>query len=253
MNYSFLIDNMTWSYSRLSSFESCPYKFYLKYIRNYDDEPRFFSSFGSFIHLIIEKFLKGELKKEELATYYLINFRKEVTGDPPSNKVFSSYFQQGLDYVNSLSRADEEILGVEKYCSFKINDKDFVGIIDKVSRTNGIEITDNKSKMLKPRTNKGTAKTDEELDEYLRQLYIYSIPIKNEYGEFPTKLKFNCFRSKDIIIEPFNPIAFEKTKVWCLDLISKIRTETDWSPQVDYFKCKYICDVSSQCEYFNLF
>lgn len=261
MKYSFIIDNMTWSYSRITTFEDCPYKFYLKYIRGYEDEPRFFSSFGSFIHLIIEKFLKNELKQSELTAFYLSNFRSEVKGKPPSEKVFSSYFEQGFDYVSSLRMPDEEILGVEKRASFKIGDKSFVGIIDRVSRKDGIKvgikdgikITDNKSKTLKPRTQKNNSKTDRELDEYLRQLYIYAIPCKEEFGEFPTELEFNCFRTKDIITEPFDPKAFKATKVWCLDMIRRITDEDEWKPLVEPFKCKYICDVSSQCEYYRLY
>lgn len=254
MNYSHIIDDMTWSYSRITTYEDCPYRFYLKYIKKLKGEPLFFSDYGSFMHLIIQKYLTGELTREELPTYYLANFRKSVIGKAPNLAIFQNYFRQGLEYLRNIQPPEDEILGVEKEISFTLGEKKFIGYIDKVSRSDGIDITDNKSRALKPRTlRKRPTKSDKELDQFLRQLYIYSISVMNEYGEFPKHLIFNCFRTQTSIVEPFDLEKFKNTEKWALDTIDCISKETEWKPNIEWFRCKYLCDCNSQCEYFQMF
>lgn len=254
MNCSHIISDMTWSYSRITAYEDCPYRFYLKYIKKIKGIRHFFSDYGSFMHLIIQKFLTGELKKEELVGYYLTNFRRNVVGKAPSQSIFQSYFQQGLEYLKNIKMPDDEIIGVEKEVSFNLNGKNFIGYIDRVSRNDGIDITDNKSRALKPRSKrKKPTKTDEELDKYLRQLYIYSIPIENEFHECPKRLCFNCFRTQTDIVEPFDKDAYESTKKWALDTIETISREDRWKPKIEWFRCKYLCDVCNECEYYQMF
>lgn len=254
MQYSHIIDDMTWSYSRITAYEDCPYRFYLKYIKKTRGVRHFFSDYGSFMHLIIQKYLTGELKKEELVGYYLANFRQNVIGKAPSQSIFANYFQQGLEYLKNIAPINEKIIGVEKEVVFDLNGKDFVGYIDKVSENNGLIITDNKSRTLKPRSKrKKPTKTDKELDNYLRQLYIYSIPIEKEYNELPKKLKFNCFRAQTEITEEFNIDTYEQTKKWAIDTIKTITNEEKWKPNIDWFRCKYLCDVCNECEYYQMF
>lgn len=254
MHYSFIISDMTWSYSRLTTYEDCPYRFYLTYIKKIKGVRHFFSDYGSFMHLIIEKFLTGELKKNELVDYYLAHFKNNVVGKAPSQTIFQNYFRQGLEYLSQIEAPYNEVIGIEKEVEFKIGDKNFIGYIDQVSKGDGIDITDNKSRALKPRSKKKKpTKTDEELDKYLRQLYIYSIAIEKEYGELPKNLIFNCFRTQTIIKEPFNIRAYEDTKKWALNTIDTIAKESEWKPNIEGFKCKYLCDVCKKCEYFQMF
>lgn len=256
MNCSHIIDDESWiwSYSRITTYEDCPYRFYLKYIRKIKGVRLFFSDYGSFMHLIIQKFLTGELKKSELVGYYLTNFRKNVVGKAPSQTVFKNYFYQGLEYLKNIQIPDSEIVGVEKKVFFNLNDKEFIGYIDGVLRNDGICIVDNKSRALKPRsTRKKSTKTDEELDKYLRQLYMYSIPIEAEFGELPKYLCFNCFRTQTKIVEPFNIEAYKNTKKWALDTIETISKEESWSPNIEWWRCKHLCDICNECEYYQMF
>lgn len=254
MNCSHIVSEMTWSYSRITAYEDCPYRFYLKYIKKTKGIRHFFSDYGSFMHLIIQKFLTGELHNEDLVGYYLTNFRKNVVGKAPTPKIFKNYFQQGIEYLKNIEMPSGEIIGVEKEISFNLNGRDFIGYIDRVSKCDGIEIVDNKSRALKPRSNRPKpTKTDEELDQYLRQLYIYSIPIEREFGECPKRLIFNCFRTQSNIVEPFNSSAYEQTKQWALDTIDAISKEEDWKPNIEFFKCHNLCDVCNECEYYQMF
>lgn len=254
MNLSHIISDMTWSYSRITTFIDCKYRFYLKYIKHIGGARHFFADYGSFMHLIIQKYLSKELKKEELVSYYLMHFRENVVGKAPNYSIFKNYFNQGIEYLTSIQYPDDEIIGVEKEVSFNIEEKKFIGYIDKVSRNAyGIDVTDNKSRTLKGRSGrKNPTKTDLILDEYLRQLYIYSIPIEKEFGETPKNLIFNCFRTKTIITEPFNNEMYERTKKWALDMIEEISKEEDWSPNIEWFRCAHLCDCCDSCEYYQL-
>jgi len=206
------------------------------------------------MHKIIELYLKGELDKKDLASYYLENFRKEVKGYAPSRDIFKTYFEQGLNYLLHIDRFPYQLpLCVEEQLDFNIEDKKFTGIIDCIAKDDGLIIVDNKSRTLKPRSkrNKPT-KSDEELDAYLRQLYLYSIPVKSTFHTYPARLEFNCFRTGELISEPFSEEKFEEAKQWALKMIDTITDNEDWSPKMDYWKCRYICDFSDSCEYFQM-
>lgn len=256
MDCSFLVDNMVWSYSRIVAFEDCPYRFLLTYILKIPRiRHKFFSDYGTFVHHIIQKYLTGELKKEELAGYYLSHFYEYVIGKSPDMKIFSKYFSQGLQYFKNVRITDEKILGVEQEFRFDIGNKNFVGYIDKLYEDDdGLVIADNKSRILEPRSGKcKPTKNDKELDKYLRQLYLYSEAVRQKYGIFPYRLEFNCFRSGTTVSEKFDEHAFAETKKWTTDMIKGISNETEWAPKIDWFGCKYLCDQSDNCEYFQMY
>lgn len=206
------------------------------------------------MHKLIEQYLRGFLEKEDLAGAYLSGFRRNVRGRPPNDKVFRSYFEQGYEYLSRIDFPYTSPLGIERRFDFSVGDKPFTGIIDCVAMDAGkLVILDNKSRTLKPRSGrKKPTASDRELDAYLRQLYLYSIPIEQSYHTYPARLEFNCFRTGQLISEPFRPGEFEKTKVWALGAIDTIMGNEDWPPKIDYWKCKHICGLSDDCCYFQM-
>lgn len=250
MNCSHIISDMTWSYSRLTTYECCPYKFFLTYILKLDKKRLFFSDYGSFMHSIIEMCLNGDLKTKELERYYLSEFKNNVIGHAPNFSIFKNYFQQGLSYVKDFNFPYTDVIEVEKKIDFNLDGINFVGIIDAIVSNDGLIVLDNKSRALKHRSKKAPpTKADEELDRYLRQLYIYSAGIQTLYGEFPKKLGFNCFRNNVQIIENFDENKFNEAKKWAIDLVQDITLTTEWNPNIDYFFCNHLCDVCHHCEY----
>ena len=254
MNYSNIISDFTWSYSRIGQFEMCPYGFLLNYIKRASKKPMFFSDDGSFMHKLIEQYLRGFLEKDELAATYLAGFRKNVRGKAPNGKIFKSYFEQGYEYLSHIDFPYLSPVGIEQKVNFFIGDKPFTGIIDCAAMDDGeLVIIDNKSRALKPRSGRGKPTvSDQELDSYLRQLYLYSVPMEQLYHTYPVRLEFNCFRTGQLISEPFREQEFEKTKEWALKSIDTITRNEDWSPKIDYWKCRYICDLSDDCCYFQM-
>ena len=251
-DYSFLIDSMTWSYSRLQSFGKCPYGFFVHYILGEEEEPTFLASYGSFVHKIHQLVLTGVLPKTDAASYFLENFRSEVCGTPPSPEVARNYLRDGYEYMSSFPSFGK-VLDVEKELSFEIDGYPFTGFTDLVTEDNGLVIYDHKARNLKPFSGrKKSTKTDLELSDYFRQLYLYSEGIAQTYGEYPKELVFNCYRSRTMIRQPFDPEQLEIAKAWASGLIQEIRSVSDWNPDMDFFKCKYLCGLYDRCDYYEL-
>ena len=143
------------------------------------------------------------------------------------------------------------MIDVEKEVKFEIDGIPFTGFIDYLGEENGdYVIVDNKSRDLKPRSKraKPTVK-DKELDSMLKQLYIYSAAVKQEYGKFPKLLCFNCFRTGTFIEEPFNEDAYNEAIEWAKKLVEEIKDTDDFYPNREFFSCYYICGVSDDCCY----
>ena len=172
VNYAPLIDDMVWSYSRIKAFEDCPYRWYLKYIKKFHGKDMFFSSYGTFMHKLIELYHKGEKTPRQIVDMYLQDFKTEVVGRAPNRKVFSSYFTGGLQYLKALQPFPYGMVGVEKKVDFVVNGIPFVGYIDFLGEKDGdLYVVDNKSRILKPRSSRAKpTKADEELDAYLSTL-----------------------------------------------------------------------------------
>lgn len=250
--YRPLIEDMTWSYSSLSSFHDCRYRWFINYIKHCKKEEKFYASYGLFMHTLLEKYYKNELSKEELATTFLMDFSKEVLGERPKENIVKNYIKKGTAYLKSFEPFPYKTIAIEKKIDFEINGKKFTCRIDYIGEDGdgNLVIIDNKSRDLEPRSKrkKPTVK-DRTLDEMLRQLYLYSAAVKKEYGKFPSKLCFNCFKAGNFIEESFKKSAYEETIKWAMETIDEAENTEDFYPNIEYFTCKYICSLSSQCCY----
>lgn len=254
MIYRPLIEDMTWSYSRIKCFEDCPYRFYLKYISGCKEAPQFYASYGSFMHKLIEEFYKGIITKEEMLTKFLFGFQENVLGQRPKESTVEKYIQLGVEYLKHFSPFPYNMVAVEKKVEFELGGKKFIGFIDYLGEKDGeYYIVDNKSRELKPRSNRKTPTAkDHELDEMLKQLYLYAAAVKQEYGKFPKALCFNCFKNQVFIEEPFSEKIFSETVEWFLKTIDNIADENEFLPYLDFFGCNYICGVNNECCYYEM-
>ena len=255
----FLLDTMTWSFSRLNSFYNCPYEWKLRYIDCNKSENGCFGEYGSLIHKILEKYEKGELSLFELNDYYEEHFSESVPHDAPPNKyvdIKQSYYEKGLDYFNNidLDLDKYEVLGVEKEVRFQIAGKDFIGYIDlllKEKETGKIIILDHKSASIKILKNGKVSKSDQEhVREFIRQLCLYAIPIIEEYGHVD-ELWWNLFKDKNWLKMPFNKEDYNEAIQWAEDTLKLIETEKEWLPNnSSSYYCNYLCGQrNNACEY----
>lgn len=251
ISYKPLIDDMIWSYSRIETFHDCPYRFFLKYIKKYEDTDKFYASYGKFIHKLLEQFYHGALSKEDMLLTFLSNFSSEVKGVRPLDSIVQKYIADGCDYLRGFSKFPYQMIAVEKQVEYTIGGYKFIGFIDYLGeKSSKLYLIDTKSRALKPRSGRETpTANDRELDAILRQLYLYAAAIEQEYGTLPEALCLNCFRSGVLIKEKFDIQQYEATKQWALDSIQKIEQAEDFEPNRNFFYCFYLCGVSDHCKY----
>ena len=214
----------------------------------------FFASYGTFMHKLIELYYRGEKTPQQLCDMYLQEFKGQVRERAPNRTVFANYFKSGINYLRGFQPFPYDTIAVEKRVDFSLNGIPFVGYIDYLGQKNGnIAVIDNKSRVLKTRSKRAKpTKADAELDSYLIQLYLYSVAVEQEFGRLPTDLCFNCFRTPILITEPFKEEAYAASKLWLSDKVSEIMGETEFRPNIEFFKCKHLCEMQDFCEYCEL-
>lgn len=246
---------MTWSYSRIKCFEDCPYQWFLKYIKEYSNCPtQFYASFGSLMHSVLGDFLSGKISNKKAKMIFLTTYHSKVIGERPELSIVKSYINNASDFLETFTGfQDYSTVAVEDEIRFKVNDYNFIGYIDYLGEnSSGFSIVDHKSRKLKHRSGrKNPTINDKTLDSMYKQLYIYSEGVKQKYGQYPKELCFNCYRNGMFIKEPFDAQKCEDAKKWAIDTIERIKNTDYFAPSVDYFKCKYICDVNEECCYWQ--
>ena len=254
----FIIDAMTWSFSRLNSFYNCPHEWYMQYIEANRGENGFFGEFGGACHKVLEKYAKGEVSIFDISDAYEKQFSEDVVHDAPPNKyvdLMESYYNKGHDYFDNIDLDLEpfEILGVEKEIHFELGGKPFVGYIDLLLRekaTGKIIILDHKSASIKVLKNGSVSKSDQEhFLEFQRQLYLYSIAVIYEYGRVDY-LWWNLFKQRDWIKIPFKWEDYKAAVKWAEDTIKLIEAEKEYPCNPDFFYCNYLCSQrNNACEF----
>lgn len=254
-----LPNDFRWSFSKLSSFRSCPMSFYLQYVCNpgNDDEiPNFFAEYGSCAHKILEEYFKGDLPQFCLADEWESRYPEEVKCPPPPfpTGFGEKSYMLGLRYFESFDGFGDEwvVVSVEKKFVLDINGYSISGIADLVLKhrdTGEYWIIDHKSK------SKSSMKKD--LPVYRHQLYLYAMWCKEEFGVYPAKLSFNLFKENMMVDEAFSESALHDTVQWIMETIRSVE-ECDlfeeWrsciSPDEtkEPYACRWICGVNSDCE-----
>ena len=202
-----------WSYSRLRQFESCKYAWLLKYVFEVPQRKLFFSEYGKLMHEMIAGTLSDRISWRAAEIEYARRFHDVLQHCGPPGSVRAGYFMDGLRYFrsNSVTLAGLCPLAVEQYVEFEVSGHLFCGYLDLVARDadSSLSVLDHKSRTLKERSGR-RVKSNALLDEHLQQLYLYSIPVTEQYVP-PDYLAFNCFRSGTLISEPFSQAVFEET------------------------------------------
>lgn len=247
-----------WSFSRVSLLESCLYGGYLKYIEENEGLPNGWAQFGTTCHETIEKFLLRELDIFSASQYYQEHFIETVTCDFPPNKYVDlkqKTYEEGLEYFNNISFDFDryEILGVERELKFKVGDYNFHGFADAIYRdreTGELILRDHKTSSFTYLKAGGISKKDQShFQAFKRQLYLYSIPLIEEYGKVD-KLSWNMIRDQKDITIPFNEDEYKEAQEWAISNIKKLENEELWLPDTsNKFYCNCLCDMRDICSY----
>lgn len=252
------LQDMTWSFSRVSSIGSCLYYFYIHYIEGCDDEENCWGQFGLVVHQTIEKFLKGEIDMFGIVDYYKDLFDEIVTCDFPPNKYVDlkeKSYLDGLEYFSNLYFDFDryEILGVEQELAFNVGKYPFKGYADAIYRdrqTGEIILRDHKTSNFKYLKNGNVSKTNaEQFKHYRYQEYLYCIPLIEKYRRVD-KLSWNMIRDQRIIEIPFDEKEFKEAQEWAINNIHILENEMLWLPDnSNMYYCKMLCGQRGGCIY----
>lgn len=257
--YGFIIDGMTWSFSRLEAFYQCPYGWKKRYIDCESGEDNAYAQYGKLCHELHEEYFTYKLTYFELAQEYERRFDEEVTEPFPYNAysdLRQSYFEKGLRYFEEFSEEAivgdaAEILGVEKEVRFEIGGRPFVGYIDLLYKDSygDIVIYDHKSASSKFKKNGEPTKAfAEKMKMYKRQLYLYSKALIDQ-GLHPRWLCWNFFNDQSVYKIPFDFEEYKEAVDWAENTIKMIETEENFDPHEDWYFCHNICNSRHDCEY----
>ena len=213
---------------------------------------------------IYERFYRGEMDCFDVCDEYENEYDSHVMNVFPYNRyadLNKKYYQAGLDAIERIEELPAPWEAVDIECTIQINVKDvpFIGYADLILHnkdTDEYVIVDHKSK--------AKFKSKAEKHQFTRQLYLYSIYVKEHYGKYPTKLVFNMFRTEENpVVIPFNEKDLQEAIDWFtsnvadiymdLEFLDKIAVEyqrlgkdINKFDQSDFF-CNELCGVRPYC------
>ena len=261
----FMLDDKTWSFSSVNSYENCPKCFYLSYLQDpsLEKDDNAFAQWGKLGHSLFERYVNGEIELYEMGEIYEKEYDEKVTLKFPPNKYVDlgeSYHDKGKEYFENWEEFPDnwELIESEREIHLDIEGNTFIGFIDlivKDKNTGRYIVVDHKSK--------SKFKDEKEKEEYARQLYLYALYIKAEYGEFPSHLIFNMFRANDVVTIEFDHEALEKAVEWFKTTIEKIKKDDKFDDKIvisrrkkglpmkgfkkDDFFCNFLCSTRRFC------
>lgn len=258
MSYKKILDEIIWSFSTLHQYEQCPFAFYERKIDGTEiNEGNFYSDAGGFNHEVNAKIFDGSLKIDDAIDYYIENYGNNVVYTAKQSTMDKKY-NQGIDYLAAFDierLKDYEILGVEKKVLFEIDGYKFIGFIDLLLRhkkTKKILLIDHKS--LDHFMKKDGTPLKSQLsyfEAYSKQMYLYSRPIFEEYGEYPDRIIWNHFFDQQITNIPFNKDDYENALKWAINIIRMIYKDKKFNAKHSYMMCKVLCGYRNSCCYAN--
>jgi hypothetical protein len=252
------LENMKFSYSSISSFNTCAYGFYLTYIEYNERVGNFFSDFGSFSHLILEKYFSRELEIMELASYYEEHYAENVVSYPPNYPVgmADKYYNEGLLFFENFSfdRDKYEVLSIEDKVESCHNDIKLVikpDLILKDKESEDIILYDYKTS----NPYKNGKEDKKKMDDYKKQMYLYSYFINHNTDKKINKIKLWFIRSDKMYEFDYIESEAEDVVNWFYSNILNIQLEENYNP-CDIIKNKYFCEnlcsVKNSCKYVKI-
>lgn len=262
--YKDKLDNFTWSFSRLSSYNNCPHEWKEHYIDELPDEGNCFAEFGSCCHSILEDYAKGNLVEYELGEEFEKRYPSYLKHDFPAfrdNMMARSYYDGACTFFWNFDGFPQnwEVIGVEQKIEVEIDGRQFQGFIDLLVRDNetgGLIVIDHKSKK--------NFHSQSELEQYAVQPYLYSKWVYETYGSYPEQLIFNLFRTGELVTIRFDQQAYEAALSWFSDTIKRIYKDKSFKDKIrikynnehkslrDFkqsdFYCNYLCGSRLRCK-----
>jgi len=256
----FIIENIRFSYSSITTYETCPYSFKLTYIDKCDRIDNFYGQYGNLIHDTMYQFFAGNLDTFELSGYFRDNYVERMSAIPPSYPagMEEKYKESALEFFDNFEfdKSKFDILLNEEKVEFEFDEGFmFVGKPDLVlfdKEKGNFLLVDYKTSApykIDKRNNRETA-DKKKLDGYYKQMYIYTYALRN-YKFIPIDNIVLWFTrpSRKVSIK-WNESEEENSVEWLHKIINKIKVDEKfiYNNSNAYF-CNQLCSVRESCEF----
>lgn len=260
MSYENEISKMRWSFSRVTTYDQCPYEWYLRYILNDDDEypeeENYYAQVGGLVHEVLALVYKKKISTEEAVDYFIDHFDQMVT-ETTKDSVMDTTFNACVDYFSDESNMSKlidemKIIGVEQYFSIEMNENTFIGYIDLLLQDSDGELilVDHKSSEYPFKTNGEIKTSARSFEKYKKQLYLYATWVHEKYGKWPKELWWNHFKDKGKIAKiPFDINEYNDAIEWFSERVNTIKNDVDFEAKKEWFYCNKLCAYRNVCEY----
>jgi hypothetical protein len=234
---------MVWSFSRLSSYDTCPYQFYATYVLGERDENNGWGILGGHAHETLEYVEKGELAAEE-AQHYFHELLPPIIIPSMTDKYVAGIIRDCLHFFEELPNLEldfDKVIDIERKFITEFEGHKFTGFIDaEMKYGKDIVIRDWK-------TSGESGFKGKKLKEKARQMYLYSKAVKDRYGKYPKRLEFYMLRYQKPIVIDFKLKDYREAVDWAVSTIEKIENDTVFERKPQFFWCKNLCS-STSCE-----
>jgi len=259
-SFDFIIDNIRFSYSSLTTYETCPYSFKLTYIDKLPREDNFYGQYGTLIHNAMYEYFAGNLETYELSGYFVDNYDSVILALPPSYPagMEERYKEAGLVFFDNFefNKDNYDIILNEEKLEFDFEEgvgfvaKPDLVLMDKL--TGKFTLVDYKtSAPFRTDKRNGNETIDKKkMEGYYKQMYIYTYALRN-YKFTPIDeitLWFTRPDRKETIL--WNEEDEDNAIKWLHKTIDKIRKDDKfkYNNENTYF-CNNLCSVRIYCEY----
>ena len=274
--------NNVFSFSKIGTYKTCPYSYYLTYIQHVKRENGVYGILGSYVHEMLESLEHGKMTNEEAVKKWkeqidLMEFMDELKF--PTEKSKHSYIEDITLYLKNFKPIDigDKEFAVEEHFKIKISDFILQGYID-------LYIIDNKKKEIQIVDYKTSSKsgfTKSHLLEKCYQLILYSIALEEKYPEYKiVNTSFDMIKyakhkktgkvkerknippedeldyERYFISIPYNKenkqkfIEYLNTNV--NEIYDILNNDKPWKPnKKNTFYCSNLCSVSKNCKFYK--
>ena len=259
-SFDFIVDEIRYSYSSVTTFETCPYSFKLTYIKRLPREDNFYSDYGTLIHDCLYNYFVNKMEAYELSGYFRENYEKVVKTCPPEypRGAYEKYKDEGISFFNKFSFEieDYDLILAEEKIDFDFDNKVLaVAKPDLVlfnKKTGKFILYDFKSSapFRENKTNGKEIVDEKKLEGYWKQLYIYTYALRNYKFTPIDEMTLWFTRPERRVTIPWKEKKETESIRWMKRIIKRIKEEEKFNyNNSSSFFCDNLCGVRMFCEY----
>ncbi|MBG0082192.1 PD-(D/E)XK nuclease family protein [Clostridioides difficile] len=164
-----------YSFSKLNAFHTCPFQYYLTYVKNLNREQNCYGYYGNELHSLLEQLQQRKITNQEAIQKYnqVIEYANLMDYNFPTPNSRINYLECILHYLENFTPIECDKYYIEEYFEFDINGITMRGYIDLYYMIgNKIYVIDYKS---------SSKFSKKDLPKKSMQLILYAMYLKEKY------------------------------------------------------------------------